>query len=76
MVNQLLSGGECLLSITSFPHLGVNDFLTPTFPSFGPIAQSLFIPDEVINGHPRFRLDGSFVNMAVYVLSTVLIVHV
>lgn len=54
MVEALLLPSECLLSITSFPRLGTHDFLKPSFEPFGPVAQSLFIPDQLINAHPRF----------------------
>lgn len=59
-VAQLLSDGESVMSITSFPRLGCPQF---SFPSYNvqpenpdSAAQSLFFPDEAIfSGHPRFK---------------------
>jgi glutamate--cysteine ligase catalytic subunit len=43
-----------VLTIVNFPLLGVGQFTSPPFSPNGPIAQSLFTPDEMINQHPRF----------------------
>ena len=53
-VQQLLEPGEAIMSVTHFPHLGVGDFTVPAFPPGGPVTESLFVPDQVINSHPRF----------------------
>ena len=34
-------------------------FTAPYYPPTGPIAQSLFLPDEIINPHTRFGYGGS-----------------
>ncbi|KAI9145449.1 glutamate-cysteine ligase-domain-containing protein [Paraphysoderma sedebokerense] len=65
---KVLKTNECLLSITTFPRLGSleGEFLNPNVnmnddPSIGhggkhvEATRSLFIPDEAINPHPRFR---------------------
>ncbi|CAG9859161.1 unnamed protein product [Phyllotreta striolata] len=57
-VTELLNSDEAILSITSFPRLGSEDF---TYPPTKPTpdqgaTRSLFFPDEAIyNGHPRFK---------------------
>ncbi|KAI9353702.1 glutamate-cysteine ligase-domain-containing protein [Obelidium mucronatum] len=60
LAQSYLKENEALVSITNFPLLGVNQpssFLDPPSsptPSGG-ASNSLFIPDEAINPHPRFR---------------------
>jgi glutamate--cysteine ligase catalytic subunit len=49
-----LKPNEEVLTIVNFPLLGVGQFTSPPFSPNGPIAQSLFTPDEMINPHPRF----------------------
>ncbi|KAJ3032037.1 UNVERIFIED_CONTAM: hypothetical protein HDU68_008070 [Siphonaria sp. JEL0065] len=54
---SLLKDNEAIVSITNFPLLGVTDFLAPNnkpTPGSG-ASNSIFIPDEAINPHPRFR---------------------
>ena len=53
-VQALLQPKESILSVTHFPLLGVGDFTVPAHPAGGPITESLFVPDEIINSHPRF----------------------
>jgi glutamate--cysteine ligase catalytic subunit len=53
-VQKLLKTGEAIVSLTHFPHMGVGDFAEPPCVPGGPIARSLFVPDEIINPHPRF----------------------
>lgn len=43
-----------ILQMTNFPLFGVGDFTNPTAEPGGPTAQSEFVPDTVINPHPRF----------------------
>eukprot|EP00002_Diphylleia_rotans_P027933 TRINITY_DN5626_c0_g1_i1.p1 TRINITY_DN5626_c0_g1~~TRINITY_DN5626_c0_g1_i1.p1 ORF type:complete len:629 (+),score=138.36 TRINITY_DN5626_c0_g1_i1:59-1945(+) len=54
IVDSILKPGEYMLSIASFPTLGVGSFTIPSFPANGPAARSLFIPDDLIMQHPRF----------------------
>lgn len=54
MARRFLRDNEHLMSITSFLRLGAGQFTTPGQATFGPVARSLFIPDAVINSHPRF----------------------
>ena len=37
-----------------FPLLGVGDFTGLGLETRGPVANSRFVPDEIINPHPRF----------------------
>ncbi|KAJ2708356.1 glutamate--cysteine ligase [Coemansia spiralis] len=55
IVTSQLTKDEVILSIGSFPVLGSGDFLEPPHKANGQSSQSLFLPDEVINPHPRFR---------------------
>jgi len=51
---KYLDPGESLLSITSYPLLGVGKFVDSKESVKGPATKSLFLPDDVINLHPRF----------------------
>mmetsp|Transcript_114329 Transcript_114329/g.262359 ORF Transcript_114329/g.262359 Transcript_114329/m.262359 type:complete len:776 (-) Transcript_114329:244-2571(-) len=51
---SVLKPDEIAPTMTFFPLLGVGDFCHPPAQPNGPVAQSLFIPDECINQHPRF----------------------
>ncbi|KAK9879781.1 hypothetical protein WA026_006844 [Henosepilachna vigintioctopunctata] len=57
-VSQLLTGDERIMSITSFPRLGCENFTDPPThpnPKEG-YTQSFFFPDDAIfPGHPRFK---------------------
>jgi glutamate--cysteine ligase catalytic subunit len=53
-VKELLREGEHLLSFPSFPLMGVGQFTQPPYPPNGPVARSLFTPDEIIFPHNRF----------------------
>ncbi|KAK1170903.1 glutamate--cysteine ligase catalytic subunit-like [Acipenser oxyrinchus oxyrinchus] len=63
--SSLLKENQTLCTITAFPRLGCPGF---TFPEFDPkpveegVSTSLFIPDEAINEHPRFRAFNTHVN--------------
>ena len=56
-VRKLLAANERLMTLTSFPRLGCPRFLYPHVEPRGEASHSLFIPDEAINTHPRFRCD-------------------
>jgi len=49
-----LRPGEVAPTMTSFPLLGVGDCCEPSCAVNGPVAQSLFVPDEAIFPHARF----------------------
>ncbi|OMJ20578.1 Glutamate-cysteine ligase [Smittium culicis] len=51
----LLGPNQFILSVSTFPSMGNGDWLTPHFKPDGKFFQSLFLPDEIINPHPRFR---------------------
>ncbi|KAJ1743355.1 glutamate--cysteine ligase [Coemansia sp. RSA 1821] len=55
IVSSLMKDNEVILSVGSYPQLGSGDFLEPPHKANGAFSQSLFLPDEVINPHPRFR---------------------
>jgi len=54
-IAPLLQPHERLMSLTCFPRLGCPRFLEPHYEPRGEASHSLFIPDEAINTHPRFR---------------------
>lgn len=54
LVQAYLEPDELLLTFTTFPLMGAEDFTWPHYKPFGKIARSLFLPDEIINPHPRF----------------------
>ncbi|KAK0545062.1 glutamate--cysteine ligase [Tilletia horrida] len=51
-----LRADELPITLTSFPRLGVTDgpFTEPEYTPKGNASRSLFLPDELINLHPRF----------------------
>ncbi|PVU87665.1 hypothetical protein BB559_001713 [Furculomyces boomerangus] len=52
---NLLNKNQSILSITSYPMMGTKDWFTPFHEPDGIYFQSLFLSDEIINPHPRFR---------------------
>lgn len=54
LVEKVLTADERIFSLTAFPMMGVEDFTSPHFPPKGPIAESEFLPDQLINPHTRF----------------------
>lgn len=55
-LQRFLLPGEHVFSIVNFPRLGCPPFTEPPFmpDPAGRVSQSLFLPDEMINHHPRF----------------------
>merc|ERR1719331_636387 len=51
---SVLRPNEICPTVPCFPLLGVGQFTEPPTKPNGPVAKSLFIPDEAINPHPRF----------------------
>ena len=49
-----LKPNEICPTVPCFPLLGVGTFTEPPHAPGGPTAQSLFVPDALINPHPRF----------------------
>jgi glutamate--cysteine ligase catalytic subunit len=48
-----LHDSDRLLSMASFPLLGVGRHTYPAEPIGGPVTQSLYVPDTIMNQHPR-----------------------
>ena len=44
----------CWKQVTCFPLLGVDDFIQDPLPFDAPHSQSEYLPDYIINPHPRF----------------------
>jgi glutamate--cysteine ligase catalytic subunit len=53
-IKSQLRENEDVITLTNFPLFGVGQFTTPAHLPNGPIAMSLFTPDEIINPHKRF----------------------
>lgn len=53
-IKQYLLEDEIMLTMANFPRLGAGICTYPEFPTNGSIAQSDYIPDEIINNHPSF----------------------
>eukprot|EP00762_Andalucia_godoyi_P002747 ANDGO_04407.mRNA.1 Glutamate--cysteine ligase len=53
-VRKYLRPNEHLMTLTSYFLMGVGLFTEPAYPAGGPVTQSLYVPDEIINPHPRF----------------------
>ena len=49
-----LQPDEILPTVPAFPMMGVGQFTDPPHPPGGPTSESFFVPDAVINPHPRF----------------------
>lgn len=45
---------EAPITMTTFPRLGLGDFITPSYPPSGPKLRSQYVPDEIANPHIRF----------------------
>lgn len=55
IAQKSLSPHQIPMTITCFPRLGATGVFTdPYHPPYGPVAQSLYLPDEIINEHVRF----------------------
>src|SRR5262249_40171979 len=55
MASRHLNKDESLVCITSYPMLGAGDFVDPPYLARGESSHGLFLPDEIINPHIRFR---------------------
>lgn len=59
-VLSMLRPGEVAPTMTCFPLMGVGDFIAPPHDAAaghhvrGPVANSAYVPDVIINPHPRF----------------------
>lgn len=53
-ISAALDDDELLISMPAWPMMGVGTFTEPPLPPGGPIANSRFLPDGLINPHPRF----------------------
>eukprot|EP00946_MAST-07B_sp_MAST-7B-sp1_P004263 g4263.t1 len=53
-IQSVLSEGERVMSIVSFPTFGVGTFTQPPLQPGGPVSESVYAPDGCINPHPRF----------------------
>lgn len=55
LIQAKLAKDEISITMTSFPRLGAPGvFSIPYHPPCGPVAQSLYLPDQIINQHIRF----------------------
>lgn len=49
-----MASTECPITLTTFPRLGLGDYITPYFPPSGEKLRSQYVPDEIANPHVRF----------------------
>eukprot|EP00954_Amorphochlora_amoebiformis_P017171 1317406-Amorphochlora_amoeboformis.AAC.2 len=54
IIRRHLKEGEIYSTLTTYPLLGDGDFTVPSYKPKGPVAISDYVPDELINPHPRF----------------------
>jgi glutamate--cysteine ligase catalytic subunit len=54
LAESLLQANERLAYIPAFPMMGVGEFTEPVHPPGGKVSHSRFLPDAIINEHPRF----------------------
>ncbi|GIQ83520.1 glutamate-cysteine ligase catalytic subunit [Kipferlia bialata] len=54
LIQSYLPEGCKLLTVTSYPLMGVGHFTHPPMAPGGPHSQSVFLPDGMISPHPRF----------------------
>ncbi|CAG8451518.1 3011_t:CDS:2 [Racocetra fulgida] len=56
IASKYLNPNESLVTLVNFPRLGCSSqFLEPHYEPFGPELRSLFVPDEALNPHAKFR---------------------
>merc|ERR1719498_2342904 len=53
-IRSVLPEGHDVISLVAWPLMGIGEFSTPWEKPGGPISRSLFVPDNMINPHPRF----------------------
>ena len=53
-LNSLLEDNEVAPTMVNFPMLGTKDFIRDPKPFNSPHSKSIFVPDYIINPHPRF----------------------
>ena len=53
-IKAALEENERIITMTSFPRMGLSSFTTPSLTPGGPVTESLFVGDGVIFSHPRF----------------------
>lgn len=49
-----MAPSEFPVTLTTFPRLGLGDYITPYYPPSGEKLRSQFVPDEIANPHIRF----------------------
>ncbi|KAF4314145.1 Glutamate-cysteine ligase catalytic subunit [Botryosphaeria dothidea] len=54
IAKEHMDPAEAPITMTTFPRLGLGDFITPSYPPSGPKLRSQYVPDEIANPHIRF----------------------
>ncbi|EKG20550.1 Glutamate-cysteine ligase catalytic subunit [Macrophomina phaseolina MS6] len=54
IAKEHMDPAEAPITMTTFPRLGLGDFITPAYPPSGPKLRSQYVPDEIANPHIRF----------------------
>jgi glutamate--cysteine ligase catalytic subunit len=57
LAKSYLKPNEVAITLTSYPRLGVQDVFTdpPTDPAGAKSSHSMFLAEDIINPHPRYR---------------------
>ncbi|KAL1618524.1 glutamate--cysteine ligase [Diplodia seriata] len=54
IAKEHMDPAEAPITMTTFPRLGLGDYITPYYPPSGPKLRSQYVPDEIANPHIRF----------------------
>ncbi|KAF1815241.1 GCS-domain-containing protein [Eremomyces bilateralis CBS 781.70] len=54
IAKEHMSDTEFPMTVTTFPRLGLGDYITPYYPPSGEKLRSQYVPDEIANPHVRF----------------------
>lgn len=59
LAQSLLGSNEFILSMTCFPHLGVEDSIYPSSEIYplSSASKSLYVPDDAMHDHARFKFE-------------------
>ncbi|KAB2577300.1 Glutamate-cysteine ligase catalytic subunit [Lasiodiplodia theobromae] len=54
IAKEHMDPAEAPITMTTFPRLGLGEYITPYYPPSGPKLRSQYVPDEIANPHIRF----------------------
>ena len=65
---SVLNKDEIAPTVTCFPLLGVGDFIDSPLPFNSDDSKSIYLPDYIINPHPRYSMSSFKLNMNIHLL--------